>query len=52
MDEGSEGLDGAAPVQGLAQPVVEQIGNRVQPELFGTLGKHLPEQLEGVLAGP
>jgi hypothetical protein len=40
-----------------ARPVVEQIGNRVQRalvmnRLFGTLGKHVPEQPVGVLAGP
>jgi len=49
MDEVSEGLDGAAPVQRLTRPVVEQIGNRVQRDLvmkgqIGTLREHLPEQ--------
>lgn len=57
MDEVSEGLYGAAPVQSLTRPVVEQIGNRVQRDLImngqiGALGKHLPEQPVGVLAGP
>jgi hypothetical protein len=57
VDEVSEGVDGAAPVQSLARPVVEQISNRVQRDLImhgqvGAFGKHLPEQPVGVLAGP
>jgi hypothetical protein len=57
MNEDSDGLDGAAPIQSLMQPVAEQIGHRVPRDLvmnrqIGTLGKHLPEQRVCVLAGP
>lgn len=52
----SEGLNGAAPVEGLAGSVVQQVSNGVQCLLvmdrqIRALGQHLAQQPVGVFAG-
>jgi len=55
LHEFGEGLDWAPPVQGLARPVVEQIGHGIKRILVMhrqvcPFGHHLPQQSIGVLA--
>jgi hypothetical protein len=55
LHEVSEGPDGAAPVQRLTRPVIQQIGNGIQRRLVMnrqvcSLRKQLPQQSVGVLA--
>lgn len=52
LDEVPEGLNGAAPVQGLARPIVQQVSNRAERHLVMNgqvcaLGQHLlkPQQV-------
>jgi len=56
LDEISEGLSGAAPVQCLARPIVEQVSDRIERHLVvdgqvRALGQHLAQQPVGVFTG-